>query len=109
VEGLHNFNQYLYKSMKKLNLKASDLNQGEVLSRSQLRRILGGDGSGSGSDTVYVTVQCTASCSGGGEVACSGLIPGYGCSATDNQGCTGWGKQPNGSMAQATILCPKND
>lgn len=38
----------LYKSMKKLSLKASDLHKGEVLTRKQLKNVLGGDGSGSG-------------------------------------------------------------
>jgi hypothetical protein len=44
--------------MKKLSLKTSDFQRGEVLTRKQLKNVLGGDGSGSGGDT-----PCTSECS----------------------------------------------
>jgi len=45
------FNQIYTKSMKKLSLKASDLHKGEVLTRKQLKNVLGGDDGSGGSDT----------------------------------------------------------
>jgi hypothetical protein len=38
--------QILNKSMKKLSLNASVFQKGEVLTKSQLKKVLGGDGSG---------------------------------------------------------------
>ncbi|MDQ0968484.1 hypothetical protein QFZ20_003887 [Flavobacterium sp. W4I14] len=35
--------------MKKLSLKPNAFDKGEVLTRAQLRKVMGGDGSGSGS------------------------------------------------------------
>jgi hypothetical protein len=39
--------------MKKLKLKALELGVSELLTRAQLRNVLGGDGSGSGSGTCH--------------------------------------------------------
>jgi len=59
--------------MKKLSLTASAFQKGEVLSRAQLKKVLGGDGSGDGGEfgTCTVTVHCgtapsssTISCTG---------------------------------------------
>lgn len=69
--------------MKKLKLKALTLGAQEVLTRAQLKNILGGDGSGSGS---YGTVPCSATASCGSHVAvCSGIGA---CSARDGWGAT---------------------
>jgi hypothetical protein len=47
--------------MKKLSLKTSDLQRGEVLTRQQLKNVLGGDGSGSGEEDTPCTDtdECT--------------------------------------------------
>jgi len=65
--------------MKKLKLPISALKNLEILTKDQLKKVLGGDGSGRQS--------CTASCPGGGSVICYGN--GQGCSAPDNNGCVG--------------------
>ncbi|SMC61102.1 hypothetical protein [Pedobacter nyackensis] len=47
--------------MKKLSLNASAFQKGEVLTRSQLKQVLGGNGSeedGSGDGTCTVTTKC---------------------------------------------------
>ncbi|WP_316838187.1 hypothetical protein [Pedobacter nutrimenti] len=44
--------------MKKLSLNTSAFHKGEVLTRSQLKKVLGGDGSGGGSGvTCHVTIK----------------------------------------------------
>jgi hypothetical protein len=76
--------------MKKLKLKALELGAKEVLSRDQLKNVLGGSGSGgSGGSGGNNLPSCTASCSGGTSVTCYGHPGGSGCSATDNLGCVG--------------------
>jgi hypothetical protein len=40
--------------MKKLNLKVANLNATEILSREELKHVLGGEGSG-GSDEIFCT------------------------------------------------------
>lgn len=40
--------------MKKLSLKASIFNKGEVLTRAQLKKVMGGDGSESGGDQCII-------------------------------------------------------
>lgn len=55
--------------MKKLSLKTSKFNKGEVLTRAQLKKVMGGDGSGTGSDVFgKCTVKTTCST---GSVECS--------------------------------------
>lgn len=47
--------------MKKLNLKSNAFNKGEVLTRAQLKKVLGGDGSedfGSGSADISKIKAC---------------------------------------------------
>ncbi|PWV53267.1 hypothetical protein C7475_10213 [Chitinophaga sp. S165] len=64
--------------MKKLKLKALDLGAKEVLSRSQLKNILGGSdpyGSGSGTGTAC---SATAWCSSDRSITCDGYDYCYG-------------------------------
>lgn len=55
--------------MKKLILNTSTFQKGEILTRAQLKKVLGGDdSSGSGAfGTCTVTVNC-----GAGSISCSG-------------------------------------
>jgi hypothetical protein len=48
-DGLQYLIKILYKNMKKLSLNALAFQKGEVLTRSQLKKVLGGSGSGTGS------------------------------------------------------------
>lgn len=74
--------------MKKLKLQALQLGAKEVLSRSQLKEILGGDGSGGSGGTGWS--YCTAKCPGTPhDNTCAGFT-GYACTATDGLGCTGY-------------------
>jgi hypothetical protein len=54
--------------MKKLNLNVSNLNATEILSREELKKVLGGtEGSGNGTSTT-----CTATCSkNGSTITCT--------------------------------------
>lgn len=45
--------------MKKLKLKALELNVEEVLTREQLKTIMGGEGSGSGDDAKVICSSCS--------------------------------------------------
>lgn len=83
--------------MKKLKLKALDLGANEVLSRAQLKNILGGDGSGGGSGNT--TCTATADCGSAPAAKCSGINH---CSARD-----GWGAtcDRNGAGDVYTVKC----
>lgn len=72
--------------MKKLKLKALELGAKEVLSRAQLKNVLGGDGSGSGSGSGGSYPTCPpASC--GPLAPCPQLAPFcLSTSCTDNSG-----------------------
>jgi len=69
--------------MKNFSFKKNDrLFMPQVLNQEQLKKVLGGTGSGSNPTWV-------ANCPGKGTVTCYGNSSGGGCSATDNKGCTG--------------------
>lgn len=48
--------------MKKISLNISAFNKGEVLTRAQLKKVMGGDGSGEGSGLVS---SCSVTCPSG--------------------------------------------
>ncbi|TWF40644.1 hypothetical protein FHW36_104327 [Chitinophaga polysaccharea] len=52
--------------MKKLKLTALDLGAKELLTREQLKNVMGGDGSGSGTGSCTYTQNCA-----NGSVSCS--------------------------------------
>ncbi|UKJ07498.1 hypothetical protein [Solitalea lacus] len=79
--------------MKKLSLKKLNLENSEVLTREQLKTVLGGDGSGGGS--------------GSGNTDC---ISSYFYSGTDGCGittCTGWTSVPGRCLCSTTITTPQ--
>jgi hypothetical protein len=51
--------------MKKLSLNASAFQKGEVLTRSQLKKVLGGNGSGGGPCDPITTETCYNCCMAG--------------------------------------------
>ncbi|MFL9485007.1 hypothetical protein ACI6Q2_19640 [Chitinophagaceae bacterium LWZ2-11] len=78
--------------MKKLKLKALEFGAKEVLTREQLKRVLGGDGSGDGND-VYLDggdsggfASCTVTCHCTSTVTNRGICKSNPCSATDDVG-----------------------
>lgn len=70
--------------MEKLKLSSKAFNEGEVLNRSQLKKVMGGDGSGgSGTGGGGSTCSATASCGSNASVSCDGYGT-NGCFASDN-------------------------
>ncbi|WP_316838182.1 hypothetical protein [Pedobacter nutrimenti] len=64
--------------MKKLKLNALALQTGEVLSRSQLKTVIGGNGSGTGSGSCFL--RCDQNSTSGTDVAdCSRATAEAGC------------------------------
>ncbi|WP_341841542.1 hypothetical protein [Chitinophaga caseinilytica] len=65
--------------MKKLQLKALDLGAKEILSREQLRNVLGGNGSDGGSDAGSFST-CSTTCTGSKDIKidnCKGTCSAY--------------------------------
>lgn len=73
------------KIMKKLKLNLQNIKSTEVLTREQLKKIMGGTGSGSAG--VGWTAKCEAKCKNS-TITCYGYNH-IGCAAVDNSGCSG--------------------
>ena len=70
--------------MKKINLKSLGLGLNDLLSREQMKNVMGGSGGGQ--------LTCIAQC-GGYTVTCHGTFANGGCSAADGYGCGGHDSQ----------------
>lgn len=85
--------------MKKLKLKALELGVQEVLTRDQLKNVLGGDGSNDGTHVCYsTTTTCTYQESGTGTVSGS-------CSTNANGKCV----CSNGTSSVLSSDCVKSN
>jgi len=66
--------------MKKLSLKPNVINKGEILTRTQLKKVMGGNGSGTGSGNCFL--RCDQNSSSGTSVSdCSRATAEAGCGA----------------------------
>ena len=79
--------------MKRLKLKLSELQGAEILSREQLKNILGGDGSGSSSGCTGDSQcgpgqKCCTATDGSGRMVCAGISPSGGCPTSGVSGCS---------------------
>ncbi|ARS40447.1 hypothetical protein CA265_12580 [Sphingobacteriaceae bacterium GW460-11-11-14-LB5] len=73
--------------MKKLSLKPNAFKKGEVLTRAQLKKVMGGTGSGIGNcqENYYLSCTtpggkedwCRSSISGDATAACNAIYPAY--------------------------------
>lgn len=70
--------------MKKISLKS--ISRNEVLTREELKQIIGGT---FGSGGVPPSYTCVATCKDQREVTCYAYSSGGGCSGSDNVGCVG--------------------